>query len=123
MQRQVLLALSLKAMNETLGPEGIVSSSLVFGEFPSLRKFTGPVIPRPSLAERAMVAQETRRLTSKHLSQARVRRALVHQTPQATNVTYQPGNKVLVRREKLVENRIGEWVCPYICTSFDAGSK
>ena len=50
MQRQVLLALAVKAMNDTLGPEGYVPSSLVFGEFPSLRTFVGPIIPHPTLA-------------------------------------------------------------------------
>ena len=36
MQRQLLLALSVKAMNETIGPEGFVPSPLLFREFPSL---------------------------------------------------------------------------------------
>ena len=34
-------------MNDTLGPEGIVPSSLVFGEFPSLRSIVGPIILAP----------------------------------------------------------------------------
>ena len=123
MQRQVLLALSVKAMNDTLGPEGIVPSSLVFGEFPSLRTFVGPIIPRPSLAERAETAQEARRLMAKHLALTRVNRALKHNTPAATNRVYQPGDEVLVWREKLVENRIGEWVGPYTVKSFDERSR
>ena len=48
MQLRVLLSLSVKAMNDTQGPEGIVLSSLAFGDFPSLRTFEGPVIPRPT---------------------------------------------------------------------------
>ncbi len=68
MQRQLLLALSVKAMNDTLGPEGTVPSALVFGEFPSLRSLSGPVVPRPSLAERAEAAQQARRYMSDHLS-------------------------------------------------------
>ena len=51
MQRQVLLALAVKAMNDTLGPEDLVPSSLVFNEFTCLRTFVGPVISRKSLAE------------------------------------------------------------------------
>lgn len=35
-QRQLLLALSVKSINDTLGLDGIVLSALVFGEFPSL---------------------------------------------------------------------------------------
>ena len=34
LQRQVLLALAVKAINDTLGPEGVIPSALVFGEFP-----------------------------------------------------------------------------------------
>ncbi len=49
MQRQLFLALAIKEMNDTLGPEGFVPSALVFGAFPSLRTFSGPGIPRPTL--------------------------------------------------------------------------
>ena len=96
LQRLVLLALSVKAMNETLGPESIVPSSLVFGEFPSLRTFEGPVIPRPTLAERSLAAQEARRLMAKQLAEVQVKRALIHQTSSAANYRYQTGNKVLI---------------------------
>ena len=48
MSRQLLLALSVKSMNDTLGPEGIVPSVLVFSEFPSLRAYQGPVVLRPT---------------------------------------------------------------------------
>ena len=53
LQRQMLLALAGKAINDTLGSEGVVPSALVFGEFPSLRTVSGPLVPRPSLAESA----------------------------------------------------------------------
>ena len=32
--------------------------------------------------------------------------------PPSTDRSYQPGDKVLVRREKVIENRIGEWTGP-----------
>ena len=115
MQRQLLLALAVKAMNDTLGPEGTVPSALVFGEFPRLRSFEGPIVPRPALAERAEAAQEARPYMAKHLAQVRVK--------QATDRTYQPGDKVLVWREKLVENQIGEWIGPYTVTNYDAQAK
>ena len=123
LQRQVLLPLSDKVINDTLGPEGFVPSRLVFGELPSLRAFGGSVIPRASLAERALAAQESRRIMAKHLAQFRVKLALHHQTPRVTDITYQPGDKVLVWREKLVENRIGEWIGPYIVCSYGAAAR
>ena len=39
MQRQILLALSIKAMNGNLEPEGIVPSALVFGEFLAFTRY------------------------------------------------------------------------------------
>ncbi len=56
----------------------------------------------------------------KSLAQSRIRRALQHQTPPATDFIYNPGDKVFVWREKVVENRIGELVCPYVVVSVDA---
>ena len=91
MQRQLLLALAVKAMNDTLGPEGHVPSSLVFGEFPSLRTFEGPLVPRPTLAERAEAAQEARRYLARNLAQVRVKGALNYHTLPATKRSYQPG--------------------------------
>ena len=81
MQRQILLALATKVINDTLGPEGIVPSLLVFGEFLSLRSLSGPILPRPTLAERAQAALDARRLMSRHLAQAKVTRAQRHSTP------------------------------------------
>ena len=106
MSRQLLLALSIKAMNDTLGPEGIMPSTLVFGEFPSLRAYQGPVIPRPTLAERAQAALSARRYVCQNLAKTRVQRALKHNAPPGTDRTYQPGEKVLVWPEKIVENRM-----------------
>ena len=106
-----------------LGPEGGVPSALVFSEFPWLRSFVGPIIPRASLAARALVAQAARRYMAHHLAQVRVKPALHFQTPQETDQTYQTGDKVHVWREKLVENRIGEWSGPYTLYSYDAAAR
>ncbi len=59
--RQLLLALPVKAMNDTLRPEGTAFSVQVFGEYPGVRAFEGLLIPRSSLAECAEVALEARR--------------------------------------------------------------
>ena len=45
LKKDILLAIAIKAINDTLGPEGIVLSALVFGEFPSIRAFIGPKVP------------------------------------------------------------------------------
>ena len=123
MQRQMLLALATKAINDTLGPEGIVPSSLVFGEFPILRSLYGPIFTRPTLAECARTALDARRLMSRHLAQAKVTRAQRHNTPPATNATYQTGDLVLVWREKVVESRVGQWLGPYTVVTIDVNAE
>lgn len=123
MQRQVLLALFAESMNDTMSPEGIVPSALVFGECPSLRTFERTFISRASLAERAIAAQEACRLLSKHFAQVQIKCAMIHQTPQATDITYQPRDKFLIWRQIIVENRISEWFGPYIVCSYDAAAK
>ena len=57
MQRQVLLALAVKSMSNTLGPEGIVPSSVVFG-----------LLKDRLLADRASAAQDVRRIIGKHIA-------------------------------------------------------
>ena len=122
MQRHVLLALSVKEMNNTLGPEGFVPSSLVFCEFTSLRTFLDPTIPRPSLAEGTHTANEARRLMAKHMAPTSITRALKHNTPNANVRVYHTGDEVLAWREKIFRNCIGEWVGLYIVKSYDKRS-
>ena len=90
------LAASLKAMNDTLGPEGLVPSALVIREFPPV--FTNSEAPaaRLTLRERASVAQSARKEMGKIMAEMRVRRALHHRTPSAADRFYQPGDQVLV---------------------------
>lgn len=102
-------------MNGTHGLEGFVPSALVFGKFPSLRTFTGPQVPQPTLAERGLAVQE--------VAQLRVKGAFSFQNRPTTDRIYQPGDKVLIRREPLVENLIGEWVDPYTVISFEETSR
>ena len=49
-----------------------------------------------------------------------INQVLQHQTPQATDRTFQPSDEVLMWREKVLENRICEWVGPYKVITFDA---
>ena len=86
-----------------LVPEGIVPSALVFGEFPSLRSISGPVLPRPSLEERVEAAQQARRHMANHLARTKVRRVLHRDPTPATEQMYQPRDEVLVWCEKQVE--------------------
>lgn len=85
-------------MNDTLIPELLVPSSLVFGEFTSLRKIHRPILPRASLSERAESAQEAGNLIAHNLDKVHVKRALRQKTPPATNTKYETGDQVLIWR-------------------------
>ena len=85
--------------------------------------FEGPLVPPPTLAERAEAAQEARRYVARHLATVRIKGALNHQTPLATKRNYQPGDKVLIWCEKQVENRIGQGIGPCIVVSINEVSR
>ncbi len=119
MQRQLLLALTIQGMNDTLGPEGFEPSAIEFGEFTSLRTFLGLVTPSWSLAERIEAAQEARRHMAKHMSSFKLKQALRHNVDPAADRIIQPSDKELIWKERIIENRIGEWVGPYIVYNFD----
>ena len=123
LKRDVLLAISTKAANDTLGPDGIVLSALVLGEFPSIRGLIGPKVHRATLADRAIAALEARKLMSKHLAQVKVRRAERHHTPRATEYVHQSGDQVLVWVEKPINSRIGIYRGSFTVLSCDADSK
>lgn len=119
----MLLSFAVKAMNDTLGPEGFVPSALVFGEYPHV--FTKSEVPHPraTAADRAEMVNAAREEVGKIMAKLRVNRALRHSVPIAADKPYEPGDSVLVWREKQVNHRIGEWLGPFIVHSFDADRK
>ena len=58
----------MKDGNDTLGPDGIVPSTIVFGEFLTVRTILGPWVPRQTLIERAKVAERARKLMAQELT-------------------------------------------------------
>ena len=119
----LLLSMSDFAMNNTLGPEGVVPSVLVFGEFPSLRMIHEPPTPKSAVFDRARVANAARKEIEHHMARLRLQRALRHRVPRSADASFQPGDMVLVWREKRINNRIGEWVGPYSVATADYGTK
>lgn len=59
--KHLAFSLAQRAMNDTLGPEGLVSSALVFGEYLRTHTLSEPHLHRHSLSERAKIAQSARR--------------------------------------------------------------
>ena len=54
---------------------------------------------------------------------SRLKRAIKHQSPKMQSYTYSPGDKVLVWREKIVNNRIGELIGPFTVLHHEERSK
>jgi len=82
---EVLLALSVKSMNEKLGPEGLVPSALVFGIMPSLAMLGSTLDPRATQEDRGSIANCAKRSMEEHMAKLRAQSALRHQVPAAAD--------------------------------------
>jgi transposase InsO family protein len=105
------LALSVKAMNDSIGPEGLVPSLLVFGVMPRIPDLPTQV---PSQLERFKCLYKARKEYEKWVCGQRIRTALKRRPPPASSYVIRPGDTVAVYRE-----RIREYKGPYVVTSTD----
>lgn len=117
--KKLALSIAVKSMNDTLGLEGLVPSALVFGEYPQVHTRSEVPKVRVTHEERAALATTARKEMEKHMAQLGIKCALRHAKPPASMRFYQPGDKVLVWKEKQVQNRIGEWLGPFLVVSCD----
>ena len=117
------LSLAVKAMNDTLGPEGFVPSALVFGEYPEVHTKSETPRARLNLQQRSELATSAREECQKIMAKMKVSRALRHKTSRGATQTYEVGSKVLVWRERAYANRIGEWIGPFSNVDVDYNAK
>lgn len=104
--------LATKAMNDTLGPEGLVPSMLVFGVLPHFPPASTPLLSHTD----RMHAMEVVRLEMTNISsKLRLQRALCSKIPPATRYIVRPGDDVYVHNER--EKR---WKRPFqVIRTFD----
>ena len=99
---EVLLALSIKAINDCTGPRGLCPTLLVFGTLPQLpnpcKKYHPNVIERHRAAARARYEYE------KIVTDERIKMAARKPAPPATNLNYKQGDFVYVYREDLKQH-------------------
>lgn len=100
-------------MKDTRGPEGLVPSALVFGEFFQIRTPSETQQSHPKVQERAEIATLARGEMAENMVSLHLKCAFRRAVPPDSNRAYEPGEKVLVSREKVVSNRIGEWIGPF----------
>lgn len=108
----IALKLATKAMNDSLGPEGLVPSLLAFGALP---RFPPAPTSLPNHVDR-MEAMNIARLEMANITaQLRVQQALKSKLPPATTYKISPGGQVYVHKEGAEK-----WVGPYEVTkTFD----
>lgn len=95
--------MAVKALIDTLGPECLVPSALVFGEFTSTGIYTdGTADPRASLERRAHIATTARKEMEQHMDKLRVHGAQCHAVLPSSNTLLNVGQKVFVWSERQV---------------------
>ena len=101
---EVVLALSVSAMNQTIGPHGLVPTLLVFGLIPRI-----PVSPLrlPTQLDRMRAADTARKEMRAQVARARLRVALRDRVPAASDADLVLGAQVLVYREPPVDSWVG----------------
>lgn len=104
---EISLSMATAAMNQTAGPQGLVPTLLVFGVIPRM-----PVapLPLPSQRDRTQAMVTARNEMATLVARARVQRGLVSNVPAAADRDVTPGTKVLVYRERPVD----QWEGPYV---------
>lgn len=101
-------------MNDSLDFEGFFPSVLVFGEFPSTQTLENRKGSWPTVIERASLAKSIKMEMDSKIAHISKQRALCHSVSVPVDTPHNTGDQVLLYREKQVNNRIGEWVEPFI---------
>lgn len=96
LEKAIVLRLALKAMNDTIGPEGLVPSYLVFGSLP---KFPTVHASLPDQRRRMKALESARTEYATIVAKLRIDRALRAKVPPASKYIIVPGDTVYVYRE------------------------
>ena len=112
--------MAVKGRSDELGPKGRVLSLFV-----SMNNFTkSEAKPKRSTANVwEKIAQESQLEMSKQMSKASLDGALRFAVPLYTNEPLKPADKVLVWRENVVNNRIGQWLSPHLVHNYTPDQK
>lgn len=110
-------------MNDTLGSEGIVPSVLVLGGYPQAYTWTETRPSRPSAASRQKIIHTAKMEMSQHMAKARVAHALKDTVPYIVDDPLTTCDQVLLWREKIVNNWIGEWIGSLSVHTYDDKKK
>jgi len=107
LEMQLCLRLALKAMNDTMNPEGLVPSLLVFGVLP---RFPAVNTQLPNQVERMRALEVARAEMESITAELRLRKALNSNLSAAASKVYKAGDEVLVFRE---DEKPVKWTGPF----------
>lgn len=107
LDREIALRCAAKGINDTMGPEGLVPSYLVFGVIPT---FPAMKTQLPSQKDRMAAISAARIEMASISARLKIQYALRSRLPPATEYLIEPGDNVHVFREKL-KNGVDHIVC------------
>eukprot|EP00171_Calliarthron_tuberculosum_P010910 IDg10910t1 len=111
--KNLLLQLCVKAMNDTLGIEGLVPSSISASEYSKVYTPSETQRLRPTTEQRAAMLKQARAEMQINMEKSRASKALLRFVPTSAEWNYNPSDKVLVWRGNVVINLICEWMGPF----------
>ena len=97
LNKDIALNFAVKAMNDTMGPEGLVPSLLVFGVLP---RFPASSNDLPNQEDRMRALTAARAEMESISCQLKLQHAMLSKLPPACDLTLAVGDKVLISREK-----------------------
>jgi hypothetical protein len=96
----VSLRVAIKAINDNVGPNGLIPKLLVFGTMPQIPLMQGNLSPYTGQEQRDIALRAATAEYQKYVSERRLQEALRAKPSPAMNCLYQPGDRVLVYRER-----------------------
>lgn len=108
-----ILKLTVKAMNDTMGPTGLVPSLLVFGMLP---RFPAVQTNLPNQCDGMHALLMAKTEMEGIVAEQRLKTALSNNVPLASKTEYKSGDKVLVFREKA---KPFKWTGPHEIKKFE----
>lgn len=114
LEKESALQTAVKSVNDSVGPNGLIPTLLVYGALPRLGFPSDP--PTPSMYQRAVALQKATNEMSKYFAKSQINGALrCRNGPDTTNIHLTPiGSKVLVYRD-----RSKKWEGPFPLLGID----
>lgn len=97
MDPEIVLRYTIKALNDTLGPEGLIPSMMVFGTVPTFTSIEGG---QKTQKERMKVIWTAKAKMERMTADLRIKTALKAKIPPATQFDFIPRQTVRVFRER-----------------------